>query len=874
MASIARMSPDAPAPGEATPWPAIARQVVAWARERGIDLRDAVVFVPFVQHLPAARRAWAGAGGWMPRIETPQTLAQSLGPASPHDATQLSFDPGADRLAAARLLRTQPTFAAWARRDDRVFEETVAALVTTAHALARAGASVAPARRAQHWQAGRELLAPLGGTGATERMLARIALEWAAASGEFTTDRLFDLAPSAWIAVQAVAPDPLVHSLMHAAGERSACLLIDADPVAQAGLPSASNDLSLAACEGFEDEAQSAAAQVLDHLRAGRTPVGLVAQDRLLVRRVRALLERHAVGLLDETGWKLSTTRAGAELMSLLRSARAEAATDQLLDWLKAGDAPWPGLGDIGIACTALETICRRHAWARVSSVVEAKLPGAARALWHAVIECLALLGDTKRRNAQEWLSSLRGALVASGRLEALAADEAGLRMLRALNLLDETPVESAVRAQSFMTLDEFGDWVDSVLEETSFVPSGPAGAAPVVVTSLAHVALRPFAALVLPGADERRLGVGASPHAWLSDAQAGALGLPDDAQRRAQEAAAFAHALRMPHVTLMYRRSDNGEPLSVSPLVERTALALQRQGQRLQRWVDPRVRVPVGKDPSHRPAPAAPDRLPMRLSAAACTSLRACPYQFFARYVLGAREAEEIESELEKRDYGTWLHAVLHEFHKGRAAPESHEAELARLHAVAEEQRLARGLSEEEFLPFGASFDELAPNYIRWVHERDAQGATWSWGEREHRLELPDSRGEELYGIVDRADRVGSAMQLIDYKTGNVDDLKKQVRDRLEDTQLAVYAALVGPTADAPLQAMYLALDSRKGIEQVEHPDVQKTAAELLRGLSNDLAQLRGGAGMPALGEGLVCERCDARGLCRRDHWPEEERA
>jgi ATP-dependent helicase/nuclease subunit B len=359
-----------------------------------------------------------------------------------------------------------------------------------------------------------------------------------------------------------------------------------------------------------------------------------------------------------------------------------------------------------------------------------------------------------------------------------------------------------------------------------------------------------------------------------LSDTQAGALGLPGDAQRRAQEAAAFTHALRMPRITLMYRRSDNGEPLSVSPLIERMALALQRQGRSLPRWVDPRVRLAVGSDPSHRPAPAAPDRLPMRLSAAACTSLRACPYQFFARYVLGAREAEEIESELEKRDYGTWLHAVLHEFHKERAAPASHEAELARLHAVAEEQRLARGLSEEEFLPFGASFDELAPNYIRWVHERDAQGASWSWGEREHRLELPDSRGEELYGIVDRADRVGGAMQLIDYKTGSVDDLKKQVRDRLEDTQLAVYAALVGPTADAPLQAMYLALDSRKGIEEVTHPDVEKTAAELLRGLSNDLAQLRGGAGMPALGEGIVCERCDARGLCRRDHWPEEERA
>ena len=26
--------------------------------------------------------------------------------------------------------------------------------------------------------------------------------------------------------------------------------------------------------------------------------------------------------------------------------------------------------------------------------------------------------------------------------------------------------------------------------------------------------------------------------------------------------------------------------------------------------------------------------------------------------------------------------------------------------------------------------------------------------------------------------------------------------------------------------------------------------------------------SGLPALGEAPVCERCDARGLCRRDHW------
>jgi hypothetical protein len=89
-------------------------------------------------------------------------------------------------------------------------------------------------------------------------------------------------------------------------------------------------------CDGFEDEASAAAAQVLVHVERGETPVALIAQDRVLVRRVRALLERDAVVLRDETGWKLATTRAGAAVMAPLLAARRDASADVWLDWLKS----------------------------------------------------------------------------------------------------------------------------------------------------------------------------------------------------------------------------------------------------------------------------------------------------------------------------------------------------------------------------------------------------------------------------------------------------------------------------------------------------------------------------------------------------------
>jgi ATP-dependent helicase/nuclease subunit B len=95
-------------------------------------------------------------------------------------------------------------------------------------------------------------------------------------------------------------------------------------------------------------------------------------------------------------------------------------------------------------------------------------------------------------------------------------------------------------------------------------------------------------------------------------------------------------------------------------------------------------------------------------------------------------------------------------------------------------------------------------------------------------------------------------------------------VKVPFEDTQLAFYAALTRSRSPLPLRASYLALDGTRGLDEVQHPDVQASAAALVEGLATDLRRLRAGAGLPALGEGATCEHCAARGICRRDHWEE----
>jgi ATP-dependent helicase/nuclease subunit B len=189
-------------------------------------------------------------------------------------------------------------------------------------------------------------------------------------------------------------------------------------------------------------------------------------------------------------------------------------------------------------------------------------------------------------------------------------------------------------------------------------------------------------------------------------------------------------------------------------------------------------------------------------------------------------------------------------------------------------------GLDEAAFLPFTATFARVVPRYVDWLHQRDREGAVWIDGEREVSASPPGWSGVQMYGVIDRIDRVqgehGSVIQLIDYKTGSAVKLRSRVSDPDEDTQLAFYAALMAqqPEALAELSAVYLPLDEPDSIRAIEHPDVARTAERLVDAVGHDLSRLREGAVLQALGEGSACEFCEARGVCRRDHWQATDEA
>lgn len=862
-------------------WPALAAHANRWLDSQGVAARDAVLLLPFAQHLAPARRAWMQSGRWQPRIETTHSLAAALGPVPLAQPLQISFDAAVDALSARRLLQGQSWAQALAASDARAFELSLQRLVEAAHAWARVATQCAPAQREAFWAQARQQLQQQSGPGGLERALALVALEWAAADPRVpATDALFELRPAAWMTLQCGGPDPLAQALLAHAEDRGLPVLrLTADLLLEQAFVSGEPPglLEHAVCEDFESLAQCSAAAVLQHLQAGRQPVALIAQDRVLIRRVRALLERQSVPIGDETGWMLATLPQATQLRALLRAARAQASLD---DWLTALKTDL--VADLvqkhgGSALTSLELRCRALGWAKPAALRQDKLaPGSAR-LWAAAQQALVPLREgPSQRSLADWLLSLGEALQRLGASARLEAQDAGIQVLDALWLRRSPWPDSAHEAalqHTRLSYTDFLGWVDASLEAAQFAPKA-AGPVAVLITPMARAMLRPFGAVVLPGADAQTLGPAPAGPALIADSQAEALGLPTLAQRREAQALTFAQLLRAPALTLLRCRSRGQGPLAPSPLLERLALALQAAGRSpMANWLDQRPVLALPRQPQPRSAAGAAGLLPAQLSASALDSLRQCPYQFFARVLLGLREPQELEAPADKRDYGTWLHAVLHQFHERRAcgAPLA-DAEL--LLQAAQEQMRELGLSEAEFLPFSASFERFVPLYLDWLVGHEAGGARYLAGELDRSIQPFAPLGQPLQdlvlkGRIDRVDSADDAQLLIDYKTGGASALKAKVASPLEDTQLAVYALLMGAEAGgAEQRACYLALDEAKGVETFVHPDVGRSAAVLAEGLAEDLTALHGGASLPALGEGQACDYCEMRGLCRRDDW------
>ena len=236
---------------------------------------------------------------------------------------------------------------------------------------------------------------------------------------------------------------------------------------------------------------------------------------------------------------------------------------------------------------------------------------------------------------------------------------------------------------------------------------------------------------------------------------------------------------------------------LAASALVERAWQARRRLGQPApdeQRSTLPRRAVT--RAPVPRPAPAAAQAVPARLSASAVEALRACPYRFFALNVLGLRESPELEVELEKRDYGTWLHGVLLRFHRDRPETDAASSDLQRLIAAADAEQAALGLDAAAVAAVSRGLRSLCRQLPRLAACPRCRRLALLSAARSRCAASRRCSAASCSMAASIASTIippAGMRQLIDYKTGSLQALKRKVATPLEDTQLAFYAALLG---------------------------------------------------------------------------------
>jgi ATP-dependent helicase/nuclease subunit B len=637
-------------------------------------------------------------------------------------------------------------------------------------------------------------------------------------------------------------------------------------------------DLSLHASANLESEALFCAQTIVDWLQQGKTTLAIVAQDRAVARRIRALLERADIFVADETGWKLSTTRAAAALAAWFELIAARADTVGLLDFLKS---PFvlADIEDKAGQVMAIEVALRRANIQGGWQAIEATL--------HSLPQAQQLVAGLARQAADfssgrklcDWIALTQDTLLALGMQDALHVDAAGLQILQML----QTLAEDCSRVAQTFSFNEWRAFINLQMESTAFVQTIVDRR--VVMLPLNGARLRSFDAVLMVGADADHLPSQPAETLFFANAVRRELGLATRETLQQQQLRDFAELLLAnPVVVLSWQAHKNGEPNSLSPWIERLQLHLSpaataaaadfAHGGSMDAYAvlpDHAADIPVQRlhaTPLVMPAPSAPQLLPSKLSASGYNSLVACPYQFFATRMLGLSGIAELSDLPDKRDYGDWLHQILARFHQAMQQQAIAEPERAALLQRITDEVFGQSLeASTAALGYYERWQKTIPSYLAWVDEREQQGWTFLFGEEQLEKALHWADGEiVLHGRVDRIDAdADGAQAVLDYKSASREALNKKLKQG-EDHQLPFYGLL----SAVPLHsASYVPLDAgEKKIQTMDAPDYQIWQQSLQKQIASNMQAIAHGAALPASGPETVCQYCEVRGLCRKGAW------
>jgi ATP-dependent helicase/nuclease subunit B len=267
---------------------------------------------------------------------------------------------------------------------------------------------------------------------------------------------------------------------------------------------------------------------------------------------------------------------------------------------------------------------------------------------------------------------------------------------------------------------------------------------------------------MILGGLNEGTWPGRPAPDPWLAPRIRAELGLPGLDRRIGVAAHDFAQALGAPAALITRARRDAKSPAIASRFWLRLeALAgdrFERAGD-LARWThaldDPGEHVPAS-----RPAPAPPvaDR-PRAISVTEVDRLKADPYAFYARRMLGLMPLDPVDADPSAAWRGTAVHAILERWWiDDRCAPDALRPRALAMLADERTHPMMRALWQPRLLE---AIDWIAAT----TGAMAAEGRHVLSAEGKGQIAIA---GVTLSGRYDRIDRLADGqIGIIDYKTG-----------------------------------------------------------------------------------------------------------
>jgi ATP-dependent helicase/nuclease subunit B len=507
-------------------------------------------------------------------------------------------------------------------------------------------------------------------------------------------------------------------------------------------------------------EAQAIAMALREAIEIPGNTAALITPDRALAARVSAHLQRWGIEADDSAGQPLSATPAGTLLLAVVAAAVEKLAPVPLLSLLKH-----PLVGGEGE---------KRFAWLEAVRTIDLALRGPRpRAGLDGLDERFAeRKSDQQWRRIREFVAPLDGALnstmplaqfaVALRGAVGLLAEEAawrgpdGRRAAELLAELEQSPDASVIAVAPEDMLPLLRGLMEAIPVRRPF-----GGHPRISIWGLIEARLQKADLLILGGMNEGIWPSLPSPDPWLAPQIRRQLGLPGLEYRTGLAAHDFMSALGAPRVLLTRARRDRRSPTVAS----RFWLRLQAmtggvtRDQRLER-LTAALDASATVEPARRPAPRPPvDVRPKAIAVTDLDRLKADPFAFYAKSILGLRPEDPVDAEHHAAWKGTAVHRVLEEWFK------QDDCDPAKL--VARAQAM---VGDETIHPMlRALWSPRLMEAIEWIAAEVAEdGGAGRKPILAEEFGEAEVAGVRLYGKVDRIDRLPDGrLAIVDYKSG-----------------------------------------------------------------------------------------------------------